>query len=75
MSLNKLLLRPFGERERTFPRLSPYLSLLFTVAPFFGVTHTNSCRTLGVYLETDEKRLRDRALSISAFAIGKEVLA
>ena len=31
--------------------------------------------SLNVYLETDEVRLRECALSISDFAIGKEVLA
>jgi hypothetical protein len=31
--------------------------------------------SLNVYLETDERRLRECALSISDFAIGKEVLA
>lgn len=36
--------------------------------------HT-SPSSLDVYLETDEKRLRECALDISGFAIGKEVLA
>ena len=36
--------------------------------------HT-SPSSLNVYLDTDQKRLRDCALSISGFAIGKEVLA